>query len=120
MRGGATLCAVLVAAGCAAGQQMHREGLELVQAGQFEEGIAKLVAATGLEPDNQVYRVDLLHSRERAADRLTRNAEQLRLAGKTDEARGQYQRALELNPSEPRALAGLTALETELRLAGIV
>lgn len=120
MRGGATLCAVLVAAGCAAGQQMHREGLELVQAGQFEEGIAKLTAATGLEPANQAYRVDLLRSRERAADRLTRSAEQQRLAGKSEEARALYRRALALNPSEPRALAGLTALDTERRLAGVI
>ena len=120
MRGRAALCAVLVAAGCSAGQQMHREGLELVQAGQFEQGIARLHAATSLEPDNHVYRVDLLRARERAADRLTRTADQLRLAGKSDEARELYRRALGLNPTEPRALAGLAAIDTERRLAGVI
>ena len=120
MRRGATLCAVLVAAGCAAGEQLHREGLELMQAGRYEQGIAKLHAATGLEPDNHVYRVELLKARERAADRVSRTADQLRFAGKSDEARELYQRAIGLNPSEARALAGLAAIDTERRLAGVI
>jgi general secretion pathway protein D len=115
------LCFALLAAGCAGlGQQPHREGLDLVQSGQFEQGIARLVAAAALEPDNHVYRADLLRSRELAGDRLTRAAEQLRLAGKSDEARALYQRALGLNPNEPRASAGLATLDTERRLAAVI
>jgi general secretion pathway protein D len=120
MKCAAALCAALVLAGCAAGQQAHREGMELVQAGHFEQGIAQLLAATSLEPDNSGYRLDLLQARERTADRLTRAADQLRLGGKKDEARELYRRALELNPSEPRAVAGLTAIKTDARLAAIV
>jgi general secretion pathway protein D len=120
MKRGATLCAVLALAGCAPGQQAHREGMTLVQAGQYEQGIAKLHAAAGLEPDNPAFRVDLLKARESAAERVMRSADQLRLAGKGEAAREAYQRALGLDPSNARARAGLTALDTERRLATLV
>lgn len=113
-------CAVLLLAACAAGQRLHREGLELVDEGRFEDGIARLAEAAGLEPDNKQYRLDLLRARERVADRILRLAEQLRLAGKHDEARELYQRALALNPSEPRARAGIASIDTERRLAAVV
>ena len=44
----------------------------------------------------------------------------MRFAGKPDEARKLYERALVVNPSEPRARAGIAALETEQRLGAIV
>jgi general secretion pathway protein D len=117
---GAAACAVLLLAACAAGPRLHRDGLELVDAGQFEDGIAKLAAASSVEPDNQTFRLDLLRARERVADRIMRLAEPLRLAGRHQEARELYQRALALNPSEPRAQAGIAAIETEQRLATLL
>jgi general secretion pathway protein D len=92
----------------------------MVDAGQFEEGVARLEAATALEPDNTRYRIDLLRSRERSSERILRSAEQLRIAGKPDEARQLYDRALVINPSDPRARAGLAALDTDQRLGAVV
>jgi general secretion pathway protein D len=114
------MIAVFLLAACATGQRLNREGQELVDAGKFEDGIAKLDAAATLEPDNQRYRVDLLRARERSSDRILRAADQMRFAGKPDEARKLYERALVVNPSEPRARAGIAAIETEQRLAVIV
>jgi general secretion pathway protein D len=107
-------------AACATGQRLNHEGQELVDAGKFEDGIAKLDAAATLEPDNQRYRVDLLRARERSSDRILRAADQLRFAGKFDDARKLYERALVVNPNEPRARAGIAAMETEQRLGTIV
>ena len=107
-------------AACVSGQRLNQEGQELVAAGQFEAGIAKLDAAATLEPGNQRFRVDLLRARERSSDRVLRAADQLRFAGKPDEARKLYERALVINPSEPRARAGIAALEAEQRLGAIV
>ena len=114
------IAAAFALAACATGQHLHRDGLQLVDAGQFEEGIAKLDAAASAEPGNQRYRLDLLRARERANDRILRAADQLRFAGRHDEAREVYQRALGLNPNDPRARAGIAALETERRLATFV
>jgi general secretion pathway protein D len=114
------IAAALVLAACTTGSDLNRQGLELVEAGQFEEGIARLEAATALEPHSHRYRADLLRSRERSSDRILRSAEQLRIVGKPDEARQLYERALVINPSEPRARAGLAALDTEQRLGAVV
>ncbi len=113
-------CAVVLLGACAAGQQLHRDGMELVNAGRFEAGLEKLTAAASLEPANQRYRVDLLRARERSADGLVRAADRLRLSGKHDEARALYRRAIGVNASEPRAHAGLAALEAPARLAGLL
>ena len=114
------IAAAFVLAACTTGSGLNREGLELVEAGQFEEGVARLEAATALEPHNHRYRLDLMRARERSSDRILRSAEQLRIAGKPDEARQLYERALVINPNEPRARAGLAALDTEQRLgAGV-
>jgi general secretion pathway protein D len=114
------IAAALALAACTTGSDLNREGLELVDGGQFEEGIARLEAATGLEPQNPRFRLDLLRARERSGERILRSAEQLRIAGKHDEARKLYERALGLNPTDPRAQAGIAALDTEARLTAIV
>ena len=110
-----TLLALLVA-GCAA-QQAYEQGTELVDAGRYEEGIDKLVTATTLDPSNHRYRLDLVRARERSGDRLVRTADERRAAGKADEARTLYTRALAVNPADPRARSGLDALDREGRHA---
>ena len=56
------IAAAFLLAACATGQQLNREGRELVDAGQFEEGVAKLDAAASVEPGNLRYRLDLLRA----------------------------------------------------------
>lgn len=115
------IVAAAVALGaCASGGNLHREGLALLESGQIEQGLAKLEAAAGVEPDNHRYRLDLLRARERSADRMLRAAEQLRVAGRLGEARELYSRAATIHPGDPRARAGLVAVDTERRLAAVV
>lgn len=109
------LLLTLLLGGCA-GQTLHREGSELLDAGRFEEGIEKLAAAAKLEPSNHRYRLDLVRARERAAERLVSAADAQRATGKSGEARALYARALTVNPADPRARAGIDALEREARL----
>ena len=108
------LLLALALGGCAA-QQAYREGTELVDAGRFEEGIEKLVTAANLDPSNHRYRLDLLRARERAWERLIRAADERRAAGKPDEARALYTRALGVNPVDPRARAGLDSIDRDGR-----
>lgn len=113
------LAAALVAA-CAPGERLHRQGIEAIAEGHFEEGLEKLAAASHIEPDNHVYRLDLRRAHERAADRLVAQAEKLRRAGKPEEARALYERALGVDAAEPRARAGVASLDAERRLAAIL
>ncbi|MGB5079170.1 MAG: secretin N-terminal domain-containing protein, partial [Burkholderiales bacterium] len=108
------LLLALLLAGCAA-QEAYRDGNELLDAGRFEEGIEKLVTAANLDPSNHRYRVDLLRARERAWERFVRAADEQRAAGKFDEARALYTRALAVNPADPRARAGIDSIEREGR-----
>ena len=114
LRLGRVLLLALLLGGCAA-QEAYREGNELVDAGRFEEGIEKLVTAANLEPSNHRYRLDLLRARERAWERLIRAADERRAAGKPDEARALYTRALAVNAADPRARAGIDSIEREGR-----
>jgi len=111
---GRALLLALLLAGCAA-QEAHREANELLDAGRFEEGIEKLVTASHLDPSNHRYRADLLRARERAWERFVRAADEMRGAGKLDEARALYTRALAVNPADPRARAGIDAIERDSR-----
>lgn len=106
----------LALGGCAA-QQAYRQGTELVDAGRYEEGIEKLVTAANLDPSNHRYRADLVRARERAWERLIRAADEQRAVGKSEEARTLYTRALAVNPADPRARAGLDAIERDGRHA---
>ncbi len=115
IRNGLGAAVLALALGACAAQGVHREGTELVKAGRYEEGIEKLAAAASLEPDNHRYRLDLLRARERAGDRLIRTADERRAAGAPDEARALYLRALAVNAADPRAQAGLGAIEREDR-----
>jgi general secretion pathway protein D len=112
-------CALLLALvlGACAAQQAYQEGTELVEAGRYEEGIEKLVTAANLDPSNHRYRADLVRARERAGERLIRAADEQRAVGKSEEARALYTRALAVNPADPRARAGLDAIEREGRHA---
>jgi general secretion pathway protein D len=84
---------VAMLAGCA-GQQAHREGLELMAAGQTEAGLAKLTEATQAAPDNMTYRIDLVRNRDQTINGLLAAASSERAAGHADVAEAIYARIL--------------------------
>ena len=70
------IAAAFVLAACTTGSGLNREGLELVEAGQFEEGIARLEAATPLSRTTTATASTCMRGRERSSDRILRSAEQ--------------------------------------------
>ncbi|HEX8979156.1 MAG TPA: secretin N-terminal domain-containing protein [Parasulfuritortus sp.] len=93
-------------AGCA-GEQMHREGMELVRTGHVEEGLAKLSDASRAAPDNLTYKTDLLRTREDAARGWIAMADSERAGGRDDSAQALYERALKADPGNALAMHGL-------------
>ncbi len=115
---GILVLAVLLA-GCAA-QTLNREGLEMMEAGQVEEGLAKLAEASAAEPGNVSYRADLLRSREQTVNRLLAAAASERAAGHPDVAQAIFTRALGIDPTNSRARLGLETLEMDRRHAAVL
>jgi general secretion pathway protein D len=109
----------LALAGCAA-QQVHREGMELLQQGKYEQGVAKLEEANRLESGNAEYRLDLLRARERAASRLILTGNAARISEQFDAAEAAYREALRVDPDNTRATVGLDAVLMDRRHGAIV
>jgi general secretion pathway protein D len=94
---------------------LQREGLALIDAGQVEQGLARLAESSKADPSNLAYRSTLLRNRELAATRLLHEAEQARAAGHPEQARSAYEGALRIDPANRNARAGLAALEMDVR-----
>jgi general secretion pathway protein D len=110
----AALLALLVLAGCA-GREVFDEGRRLIEAGELEQGLARVEEAARLDPRNPEYRSYYFRQRDLAVYRALALAETARRAGLFDEADTAYRRVLALAPAHPRALAGLESLRMERR-----
>jgi len=62
--------------GACASQRLHRDGLEDMKAGRYEEGIAKLEQAAEANPSNLTIRMDLRTRRDLAVQRSWRRRTQ--------------------------------------------
>ncbi|MBI4998635.1 MAG: tetratricopeptide repeat protein [Rhodocyclales bacterium] len=112
--------AVLVLSGCATGYFQHKEGMQLIDEGRYEEGLAKLDEAVRAGPEHLSYKAAYLTHKERAVATLLGAAEAERRAGRPEQARAVYQRVLRLDPNNTPAAAGLAVLEADMRHAAIV
>jgi general secretion pathway protein D len=101
--------AAALLAGCAAQRKME-EGQELIAAGQYEEGLARLDEAQKLEPSDQTFRTGYIRSRDNAVQRLLAQAETARQQSRWDEAEKIYQRVLGIDAANPRAKQGIDSL----------
>ncbi|MGA7178380.1 MAG: secretin N-terminal domain-containing protein [Thiobacillaceae bacterium] len=101
-------------AGCA-GQQLHQDGMALIQQGRIEEGLNKLSDATKAAPDNLSYRKDLLSSREAAVNRMLLAASSERAAGHGGAAQAIYENILRIDPDNSRARLGIEVLAMDKR-----
>lgn len=104
----------LALAGCAA-QMAYREGKDLVAQGKVEEGLGKLQEAVAHNPRGVEYRSAYLQTRDRAIASYLDQAERLASEHKPSDAEKFYRRALAIDPNSDRALAGLRALDADLR-----
>lgn len=105
----AVAATMLAFAGCA-GQNLHREGMDLFATGRYDEGLAKLAQASEAAPGNPVYRMAYLNARERLVRRLLADAAREQAAGQLDAADHLYQRAAQLDPNSAGVRAGLDSL----------
>ncbi|MGZ5198616.1 MAG: secretin N-terminal domain-containing protein [Telluria sp.] len=105
-----------VLAGCAA-QRLQREGMDLIAAGQVEEGLDRLAASSKADPSNVTYRATLSRQRELAVNKLVSQGDAARAAGDAGAARTAYERALHVNPADRNARAGLANVEMDARHA---
>ena len=108
----ATLLVSFALVGCAA-QRAYDQGLELLQAGRLQEGLAKIEEASRRDPRNQIYRQALFRHRDAALQRELAAAELARQQGKWDLAEAAYGRMLAIDPRSARGRAGLEAVRRD-------
>jgi len=108
----ALVAGVLV--GCA-GASLHREGMEAIGVGRYEEGLTKLAGAAQADPGNMTFRLDLKTQREAAVQRLLGQADAARSANELDLAESLYRRVQVLEQNNSRALRGLDTVQSDRR-----
>jgi general secretion pathway protein D len=109
----------LLLAGCEA-NLAHREGMELLGVGKYSEAVPKLEQASRERPNNIEFRKDYVLARDQAVDRLVAVGNAERAAERFDTANAAYERALQLDPANPRAKAGVELVSMERRQAATV
>ncbi len=105
----------LVVAGlsaCAPGSQFVRQGQQLIDKGQVEEGLSQIEKGIGLEPDNRQYRMLVVRQRETQIGRWLTQADALRNSGQLEDAAAVYQRVLGIDAGNPRGRAGLDEVDS--------
>ena len=104
---------ISVLAGCAA-DSLHREGISAIDHGDYEAGIAKLSDAARRDPNNLVFRMDVLSRTERAVQALISQADTARAAGDPAAAERAFRRILAIEPSNSRAKNGLSQVQADV------
>lgn len=109
-----SVLACLLLTACA-GARYHSDGMSQLEEGKIDTGIASLRRATELDDGNQHYKIDYLMQREKHADALVRQADQVRASGDVAGARDLYGKALAINSGNARAATALKTLDQDLR-----
>ena len=89
----------LVLFGCA-GQEALKHGQEMIEAGNEEQGLARLEEAMKANPNDVEIRNYYLRHKAVAVQRYLQMGENARAAGAYDQAEASYQRALRFDPRE--------------------
>jgi general secretion pathway protein D len=110
-----TLAACLLLSACA-GSQTFKEGNALLDAGQIDQGLAKLEQAAHEDPHNAEYRIVLLNRKLKLVNAMNSRADTLRLKGQSADATALYEQALAIDPANLIARQGLAALAQDQRL----
>jgi general secretion pathway protein D len=115
-----TLLLALILASCAAtptyrANSALEEGRALVQAGNLEQGLARLQEEMARDPRNQELRTYYFRVREAAVQRYLALADSARASYLFDEAEKTYRHVLTLDPANPRAQAGIEQLGADRR-----
>ena len=98
-----------------AGNQTFKEGNALLDAGQIDQGLAKLEQAAQEDPHNAEYRIVLLNRKLKLVNAMNGRADALRLQGQGAEAAKLYEQALTIDAANQVARQGLSALTQDQR-----
>lgn len=104
--------ALLLLVGCATNLAL-REGLDLIDAGQFEAGLARLEQAASESPRDVAVQMALTTQRERAVKALLSSADLARNQRDFTTANLTYERVLRIEPHNQRALDGQHLIEQQ-------
>lgn len=110
---GVLLVSLLLSA--CAGNQAFKEGNALLDAGQIEQGLARLEQASREEPHNAEFRIALLGRKLRLINALNGRAEALRSSGQSEAATALYQQVLGIDANNTMARQGLQTLAQDQR-----
>ncbi len=114
-----SLLASVALLGCA-GQEKLKQGQEMIEAGNEEQGLARLEEALKSNPNDTELRNYYLRHRAVAVQRYLQAGDNARAAGNIDAAQVAYQRAQRFDPENANAQAGLDAVERERASLGTV
>ena len=106
------LIAATALTACAPGSEFVRQGQQLIDKGQVEEGLSQIEKGIGLEPDNRQYRMLVIRQRETQIGQWLAKADSLRNANKLEDAAALYQRVLGLEAGNLRGRSGLDEVES--------
>jgi general secretion pathway protein D len=98
--------AALILVGCA-GQEALRQGQQMIESGNEEEGLARLEEAMKANPTDSEIRNYYQRRRTVAVQRYLQAGDNARAAGAFEQAEAAYQRALRFGPDNANARAGL-------------
>jgi general secretion pathway protein D len=108
----------LVLFGCA-GQEALKRGQEMIEAGNEEQGLARLEEAMKANPNDVEIRNYYLRHKAVAVQRYLQLGENARTAGAYDQAEASFQRALRFDPENANAKAGLQAVARDRATAAL-
>jgi general secretion pathway protein D len=109
----------LVLFGCA-GQEALKDGQSMIQAGNEEQGLARLEEAAKANPNDVEIRNAYLRHKAVAVQRYLQAGDNARAAGYVDQAEAAYQRAQRFDPANANAQAGLDAVARDRASAALV
>ncbi|MYM96323.1 secretin and TonB N-terminal domain-containing protein [Duganella vulcania] len=109
------LLAVTLLLSACAGSQTFKEGNALLDAGQVDQGLAKLEQASRDDPHNAEYRIVLLNRKLKLVNAMNSRADTLRLKGQAAEAGALYEQALAIDPANLVARQGKAMLAQDQR-----
>jgi len=112
------LLAALALFGCAHETLQH--GQDMIEAGNEEQGLAKLEQAMKDHPNDVEIRNYYLRHKAVAVQRYLQIGDNARSSGNIDAAEAAYQRAQRFDPANANAQAGLEAVARERASAGLV
>ena len=101
-------------AGCAA-DQLHREGMSLIENGKLDEGLSKLQQAQQADPGNGAFKKDLLLQRDAASARLLAQADLEKAAKRWDNALQLYSQVMQLDRGNVTARQAMFEINLERR-----